>query len=208
MTDFARSERLALTALLREVGPSAPTLCEGWTTEDLAIHLVVRDRFPTALPGNTAPGAVGRFPRLLARTESAEARLRSLAWEELVGLVGEGEPWWSPAGLPPVRELVNGTELLVHHEDVRRAQDEWAPRVLSDAHQRSAWNTVRMFARMSALRSGTRYALTALTPSGGVLETVECGRGTAGGSVELRGEPLELLLWFFGRKDHALLDGD
>ncbi len=40
---LARDERLALCALLDETGPDAPTLCEGWTTRDLAAHLVLRE---------------------------------------------------------------------------------------------------------------------------------------------------------------------
>ncbi len=42
VTDFAPIERAALADLMAELGPDAPTLCEGWTTRDLAAHLVVR----------------------------------------------------------------------------------------------------------------------------------------------------------------------
>ena len=38
----ADDERHELASLLLEVGPDAPTLCEGWTTRDLAAHLVIR----------------------------------------------------------------------------------------------------------------------------------------------------------------------
>jgi len=38
-------ERLELCDLLLELGPDAPTLCEGWTTADLAAHLVLREHF-------------------------------------------------------------------------------------------------------------------------------------------------------------------
>ena len=31
---YSRDERLALSALLAETGPDAPTLCAGWTTGD------------------------------------------------------------------------------------------------------------------------------------------------------------------------------
>src|SRR5690349_11008507 len=49
--NFARTERAALCDLLVTVGPDAPTLCEGWTTRDLAAHLAVRDRRPDAAAG-------------------------------------------------------------------------------------------------------------------------------------------------------------
>jgi hypothetical protein len=37
-------ERLELCDLLGELGPSVPTLLEGWTAHDLAAHLVLRER--------------------------------------------------------------------------------------------------------------------------------------------------------------------
>src|ERR1700731_945378 len=48
---YSREERLALCALLDKTGPDAPTLCEGWTTGDLAAHLVLRERRPDAAAG-------------------------------------------------------------------------------------------------------------------------------------------------------------
>ena len=49
MTSVAATERADLCDLFRAVGPDAPTLCEGWTTRDLAAHLVVRERRPDAV---------------------------------------------------------------------------------------------------------------------------------------------------------------
>jgi hypothetical protein len=36
-------ERLGLCDLFDELGPSVPTLIDGWTTHDLAAHLVLRE---------------------------------------------------------------------------------------------------------------------------------------------------------------------
>ena len=36
---LARTERAALADLFEQVGPDQPTLCEGWQTLDLLIHL-------------------------------------------------------------------------------------------------------------------------------------------------------------------------
>jgi hypothetical protein len=36
-------ERLELCDLFDELGPSVPTLLEGWTANDLAAHLVLRE---------------------------------------------------------------------------------------------------------------------------------------------------------------------
>ena len=46
MSTFAKRERLLLADLLEAEGPEAPTLCEGWSTRDLAAHLIVRERRP------------------------------------------------------------------------------------------------------------------------------------------------------------------
>ena len=43
---LARTERAALADLLVELGPNEPTLCQGWTTADLLVHLQVRERRP------------------------------------------------------------------------------------------------------------------------------------------------------------------
>nr|BFE88977.1 hypothetical protein GCM10020093_115780 [Planobispora longispora] len=48
---YARAERAALSDLFARLGPDAPTLCEGWTTFDLAAHLVLRERRLDAAPG-------------------------------------------------------------------------------------------------------------------------------------------------------------
>jgi uncharacterized protein (TIGR03083 family) len=42
MATLAQEERNELCDLMLETGPDAPTLCEGWTTRDLAAHLVIR----------------------------------------------------------------------------------------------------------------------------------------------------------------------
>src|SRR6266545_2532933 len=51
-----RKERQALCDTLSSLGPDAPTLCEGWTTADLAAHLQVREREPLAAAGIVLPG--------------------------------------------------------------------------------------------------------------------------------------------------------
>src|SRR5690606_1471098 len=46
MSTDASRERAALCDLLSRLGPDQPTLCEGWTTRDLAAHLLLRERRP------------------------------------------------------------------------------------------------------------------------------------------------------------------
>jgi hypothetical protein len=42
MTSLAKRERYAIAQTLRNLGPDAPTLCEGWTSFDLLVHLISR----------------------------------------------------------------------------------------------------------------------------------------------------------------------
>ena len=73
----AQRERAALVQTLRAVGPDAPTLCEGWTTRDLAAHLVVRERRLDATLGIMVPFLAGY-------TEKVQDKVaRSKSWDDL-----------------------------------------------------------------------------------------------------------------------------
>ena len=86
MTNFARSERRSLAALLRTLGPDAPTLCEGWDARDLAVHLVIRDRRPGALIGNAMPGVLAlQVASRPSKTHHRSVRERSRAVASIVG---------------------------------------------------------------------------------------------------------------------------
>ena len=58
---FDAQERLELCVLFDELGPSAPTLLEGWTAHDLAAHIVLRERDLIAGPCLVLPGRFRRF---------------------------------------------------------------------------------------------------------------------------------------------------
>ena len=60
MTTPATLERRRFADALLEVGPDAPTLCDGWSTRDLAAHVVLRDRRPDAA------GGLGMFTSIFA----------------------------------------------------------------------------------------------------------------------------------------------
>ena len=67
MTNFANVERRHLAALLRRVGPDAPTLCEGWDTRDMAVHLYLREHNPLAAAGMFAPQLAGQLAKASAK---------------------------------------------------------------------------------------------------------------------------------------------
>jgi uncharacterized protein (TIGR03085 family) len=183
-------ERAAVCDLFDELGPTAPTLCTGWRTRDLAAHLVLRERRPDAAPGILF-SALGGYTK---RVQDGYARR---PWSELVDLLRTGPPALSPTRIPLVDKLVNSVELLVHHEDVRRAQPGWEPRPPDPARDAAAWAGVSPAGRMTLRKSPVGLVLR--RPDGA--ETV-VRRGP--NTVMVSGEPAELLLWAFGREQVRL----
>lgn len=199
MTDYSKVERLALCDLFDQVGPDQPTLCEGWTTHDLAAHLYVRENDPIAQPGIMIAGLADTTAR---RMEQAKAKY---GFTGLVDKVRNGPPLLSIYGIPGLGHNLNTTEYLVHHEDVRRAVPDFTVRELPAEQQESLWRQVKL-----AAKSMTRKAPTGLVlrlPDGS--ESV-AKKPTADGSVTITGEPVELVLFCFGRQQVAQvsLDGE
>lgn len=196
MTSWARDERLALADLLEQVGPEAPTLCAGWATRDLAAHLVLRERRPLS--------AAGIVLRPLSRlTAATQAQLRGEhSYAELLDLLRAGPPAWSPMSWSDgVEEAANAAEFFVHHEDVRRASDGWAPRPLPGRAEALLWRRLRALARPLTRRA--TVGVTFRRPDGALAP----GRGGSR-TVTVSGAPSELLLFAFGRADHAKVDFD
>ena len=189
----AAAERAALCVLFEELGAEAPTLCEGWVAADLAAHLLVRETRPDALVGLI-------IPPLHGHTASVEAAKRAATpFAEVVQRVRKGPPFWSPLGLPVVRDRGNLHEFFIHHEDVRRAQPGWKARELDPAATAGLWNVVRLMAPMLAKGlSGTRVDLR--TPAGGERSL---GPADAKHQVTITGEPGEILLYLSGRRPFA-----
>jgi uncharacterized protein (TIGR03085 family) len=194
---FAERERGELADLLQALGPAAPTCCAGWDTAHLAAHLVVRERRPDALPGLGLEGAGVGGP-LPVWSHRLEDRLRtSTPYPEVVGRLRAGPPPWSPLSWPPVARALNTTEFAIHHEDVRRAQPDWAPRELPAEAQDALWAAVGLFARRAAGRRGLVLRRSDVTGAEKLL-------GAGGRTVV--GEPMELLLWISGRRDIARVE--
>ena len=188
VTSLAQIERAALADLFAQVGPDQPTLCGQWRTRDLAAHLVLRERRPDA-----ALGIVVR--PLAAHTEAVQQRLAATPWLELVAKVRRR----SPLLVGRVDDLINTTEFFVHHEDVRRAQDGWAPRPHDERLERGMWRVLRGHGRAFFRRSPVGVVLT--LPDG--TSHVASNQGS---SVTLVGPATELLLYAFGRTGHVRVE--
>ena len=177
-----------MVELFRAVGPDAPTLCGGWTTRDLVSHLLVRERRPDALPGIL-------FGPLAAYTARVQDRLTaSTNWDDLVERFAAGPPAFSAFKvLDPVASI---HEMFVHHEDVRRAETGWKPRELDAKTTAAVKRRVAPVSRaqMSRSMAAVPARVTLCTPEGQPVTAV--GHGSP---VTVTGEPLELLLFAFGR---------
>jgi uncharacterized protein (TIGR03085 family) len=193
MRRYAGTERRDLTDLLLHLGPDAPTLCEGWTTRDLAAHLVVRERRPVASAGLVVPPLRDHGERVRAKQAAAP-------YPELISMLRE-PPWWSPVSNPLTEGLTNELEFFIHHEDVRRAQPGWQPRALSKDQQAALWGRVRGVARLALRRFRASVLLQA--PGYG-----EARAGLGGPPVRLVGAPGELALFLSGRQRVARVQVD
>ena len=195
-TSLARTERAALLDLMAEVGPDAPTLCEGWTTHDLAAHLVVRERRPHAVPGLVVPALHGV-------TAALERRMRPTSYDALLATLRSGPPAWSPLGMPGrLYDTANLHEFYVHHEDVRRLVSP-GPREAVPGLDAALWTRMRLVAPVFTRRA-KGLGLTLVTPGAQSL-TVRGGDQ----EVTVRGTARELFLWVYGRTSVAevVLDG-
>jgi uncharacterized protein (TIGR03085 family) len=191
---FAAQERLELCVLFDELGPSAPTLLEGWTAHDLAAHIVLRERDLMAGPCLVLPGPFHRFAE---RRRVRLANRHDFAW--LVARIRSGPP----AGffrIGWVRSFPNLNEFFVHHEDVRRANG-LGPRTLAHDLEAALWQNIRR---------GSRYLSRRLRGAG--LEIEWAGEGgpltvrQGEPSARLSGTPGELLLYVFGRQAAAQVE--
>lgn len=196
---FCETERATLAQLLLELGPDAPTLCEGWTARDLAVHLFIREHRPLAAAGIFLPA----FAEKLAREEQVQ---RERPFEELVA------DWAKGPKLKALDPVMNTAENFVHLEDLRRgpllglgpfgAQGEprqgIAPRGFSERQERELLKVLGGIAKRTL-----KSELPVVLEPQGFPRMVLCDRrGVARDGqavVSVRGRVGEILLWVFGR---------
>ncbi len=189
---WSEAERRALAATFREVGPGAPTLCEGWRSEDLLAHLVLRETRPWVIgldmTSRPTPGEEPRQSQVAhaARTPGGYAALV----DELLGT----------DGLRPTRLLgdaANLVEFVVHHEDLRRAGDSpRPPRRLPGEMRDAVWKQLAVMGRMAARKSPVGVVLVS---TAGPRTVVRRGAD----SVAVVGDPVDLALYLMGRGERA-----
>lgn len=195
---FHQIDRAHLVDALEAAGPGAPTLCEGWASEHLAAHVVLRESSPVTAAGLVLPFARG----------AAERRLEDLAasgrdprgWAELLARVAAG-----PRAVSPVAwggDKANLVEMVVHTEDVRRGSGDAEPLERSAEHLEAIFDHLRLAARLAYRRTAPGVVL--VVP-GGRRARVKPPRSGAG-TVVVRGDVVDLLLHATGRTGAAVVE--
>lgn len=186
--NFARIERAKLADLFDKIGPDQLTLCEGWTTRDLAAHLVVRERRPDAAAGIVIRPLASHMEKV-RRAEAARP------FETIVARVRK-PPRASLAGLPATDRLTNTSEFFIHHEDARRGADGWLPRDLDPGLDAALFAQIRPATRLRLRRFPAQITIN--SPGYG---SISCGAG--GPRISVTGDPGELTLFLTGRQRAA-----
>ena len=188
MTSLAKRERFAIAQTLRNLGPNAPTLCEGWTSFDLLVHLISRETRPDAAVGILIP-AFAQYSKKVADD------LKSRGFETLVQEFEDGPKQFSPFAIPGIDSLANSFEFLVHHEDLLRAQPNYVARVFGDLDKKMLWKRFTQSGRVFLRKA--KVGIIAKSDQG--VFTIKSGNSC----VTMEGDVVDLILYSFGRKSVA-----
>lgn len=251
-TDYAAASRAALVEALTHAGPGRPTLCEGWRTEHLAAHIVLREASPLAV-GLLLPQAAKRLEERTITLGDAHADeagyarlLERVAAGPLDGSLGDrthddGSPASRAAGTggasspegtrrgrgrlaglvrragarlrgtavgSRVADEVQLLEFYVHTEDVRRAQDRWAPRILADDYADTLYLHLKRRAKLLYRSEPTGVELERRARPGSRVDNSPVmvkAPGDDGRSLHVAGPAGELVMHAFGRRSAALV---
>ncbi|MHA5283279.1 TIGR03085 family metal-binding protein [Corynebacterium sp. CQ3829_602738] len=185
---FAQKERERLAQLFLRVGPDAPTLNEGWTTRDLAVHLLIRESKPAAAPGIFVNALSGV-------TEKETAKQMARPYEDVVREWAAGPPVW----LKPLNSAMNTSEHFIHHEDVRRGGGVVEPREFSQVINEELFSLAKRFGKLTLRGAPVPVILTPPTTPPATIGD-KAGVAERGDNVlRVSGDPGELLLWVSGR---------
>lgn len=189
----AQTERAALCDVFDQVGPHAPTLAGDWDTHHLAAHLSLRESNPIQLVSFVLPGGA---------RQAVDNLVAASDYRQLVDTVRRGPPPASLFSFPQLDSLANALEFFVHHEDVRRAQPDWAARKLSPWVEDALWARIRVYGKVLMRNApvGVELARTDAEEAARVSKKSDV--------VVVRGLPSELTLFAFGRSAVASVELD
>ena len=143
-------------------------------------------------------------PFLRKHAAQVTAEVAAQPWEKMIKTFRDGPPILSVSAIPIVGDRFNLAEFFIHHEDIRRAPEEWAPRDNSKELDDALWNPFKMMGRMMFRKSPVGVTLRSVGRDDIVVKT-----GARG--VILVGLPGEIVIHAFGRpldKVHVVVQGD
>jgi uncharacterized protein (TIGR03085 family) len=196
MPSHALNERSELVESLHRAGPDAPTVIPDWTTSQLAAHLYLRERSVLDLAGRVPVRRMQDYAQ-----HHLDSFVAAHPYEQVVAKFAAGPPRWSPLAIPSVFDAINTLEYVVHHEDVRRAAQNWQPRELPNDRVAAIWARLRVGAKMTMRSVSIPVRLVAAEHG-----AADIGRGAP--RVTVTGDPVELTMLAFGRQRVAQVHYD
>lgn len=192
------AERAYFVKTLEELSAkqwTADTLCAGWNVEDLAAHLIVRER------GNLLARAGIVVSFLHHYHNRGIEKTKSIGHAALINRLSN-PPAWIPGF------STNLIELYVHNEDLLRGGLKRS-RKIDDELAMALSGFVPSLARFALRRLPKPMLITVQETLTGDEVEVRRGSDTEGSPhLIIRGQPGELVLLFMGRGRHAKVEVD
>ncbi len=186
---FVKYERQFTYDLLKKLNLeqwNAKTLCAGWTVEDLAAHLVTRER--------SLIGGIGLVVASLQKLHDKRIERVKLHGHDYILRKLNKYPWYMPAS-------VNTAEFWVHNEDFLRGELRMSRPKPSNQDNSILWKSLKS---MSKIRKNL------LSDIGNVdfvnsqtKEVIKLRFNKRNKVVTITGTAGELLLYFYGRRKVA-----
>lgn len=189
---FVQAERNYTVELLKKLKPeqwSAMTLCERWSVEYLAAHLVTRERNIIGGIGLVVPGLQKLHDKRLAKVA---ARGHEYIIEKL-----QKYPWYMPASL-------NTAEFWVHNEDFLRGDLKMSRPDPTKQENEIIWSSLKglVKVRNSMVKDLGNVTLHNIETK----EKLQITSKKSNKKTIISGTAGELLLYFYGRRDVAKVE--
>lgn len=176
----------------------AMTLCDGWTAEDLAAHLLVRER------GGLLARTGIILPFLHQKHDAAIVKMKQIGHAEMLKRLAKPPAWIPMVGF-------NVIEFFVHNEDLLRG-DLKRTRKLDESLEAALSGFVPLLSRLAWRRVEGAFNLVMHDAFRDEVHEQTIGRPRGNDIPELRltGRPGEFILLFMGRARSAQLqiEGD
>lgn len=192
-SDLIQSERQFTVDFLSSLGKEqwlAASLCRGWTVEDVAAHLIVRERNPL--------GGIGIvIPRLESLQEGAMKKPEGRGHKYIIQKLSKIPWYFRSAGF-------NVGEFYVHNEDMLRGELRKTRPNPSAEMEKHLWRdlkTLIRFRKDQVAGLGTLELHNQLTG-----EQYRLVSKIDSNTTVVSGKPSELILYFYGRRNAAKVE--